>query len=253
MLQRFEPEEAARVATDSIYVRKSALHKAFVAPKRCDCGEVGCVLCLLGEDYDAPVKVAPGQWRDKGENVYMPMKHAAYRAKPDYKATKKDLTPSTAPRHNDPLSRHRLSYPNGGGGSGKTTRAIELFRRRNPLVVNLKELRSPQGAPLVNPSQAIGDLCRSLASQRLSLFVARGHFNDRESVAEGFPPYAVVWQKEQVRLVDLVGHRHVKLRPRYAPLGRQIDLQDGLLLQPLLGSVALAADASFLMAVSPLQ
>ena len=134
MLQRFESEEAVRVATDSIYVRKYALHKAFVAPKRCDCGEVGCVLCLLEEDYDAPVEVAPGQWRDKGEHLYMPMKHAAYLAKPDYIATKKDLTPSTMPHHDDPLSRHRLSYLNSGGGSGKTTRAIELFRTRNPLV-----------------------------------------------------------------------------------------------------------------------
>ena len=42
---------------------------------------------------------------------------------------------STAPRYDDPLSRHRLSYLNGGGGSGKTTRAIELFRQRNPLVL----------------------------------------------------------------------------------------------------------------------
>ena len=49
-------------------------------------------------------------------------------------ATKKDLTPSTAPRHDDPLSRHPLSNLNGGGGSGKTTWAIELFRTRNPLV-----------------------------------------------------------------------------------------------------------------------
>ena len=48
MLQSFEPDEAVRVATDSIYVQKSALHKlegvkAYVAPKRCDCGEVMCV------------------------------------------------------------------------------------------------------------------------------------------------------------------------------------------------------------------
>ena len=47
MLQRFEPEDSVRVATDSIYVRKSALHKlegvrVYVAPKRCDCGEVAC-------------------------------------------------------------------------------------------------------------------------------------------------------------------------------------------------------------------
>ena len=64
----------------------------------------------------------------------MPMEHAAYLAKPDYKATKKDLIPSTAPRHDDPLTRHQLSYLNGDGGSGKTTRTIEIFRTRNPLV-----------------------------------------------------------------------------------------------------------------------
>ena len=59
--------------------------------------------------------------------------------------------------------------------------------------VNLKELRPPPKGPLVNPSKAIGDLCRSLASQRLSLFVAAGDVNDRESIAEGFLSYAVVW------------------------------------------------------------
>ncbi|MEW8689318.1 MAG: hypothetical protein AB2556_26140 [Candidatus Thiodiazotropha sp.] len=47
---------------------------------------------------------------------------------------KRDLPPSTAPCHADPLSRYALSYLNGGGGSGKTTRAIELFRqKKNPL------------------------------------------------------------------------------------------------------------------------
>ena len=64
--------------------------------------------------------------------------------------------------------------------------------------VNLKELRPPQGAPLVNPSKAIDDLYRSLASQGLSLFVAAGDVNDRESIMEVFPSYAVVWQEEQV-------------------------------------------------------
>ena len=68
----------------------------------------------------------------------MPEEHAAYLAKPDYIVctanTKKDYSPSTAPRHDDPLSRHRLSYLSGVGGSGKTTRAIELFRQRDPLV-----------------------------------------------------------------------------------------------------------------------
>ena len=85
MLQRFEPEDTVRVATDSIYVRKSALHKlegvkAYVAPKRCDCGEVAC---------DHLPLVAPAQWRDKDEELYMPVEHAAYLAKPDYIAPRR--------------------------------------------------------------------------------------------------------------------------------------------------------------------
>ena len=95
--------------------------------------------------------------------------------------------------------------------------------------VNLKELRPPQGAPLVNPRKAIGDLFRSLASQGLSLFVAAGDVNDRESITEGFLSYAVMWQEEQVCLMDLVWYRHVKFRPWYVSWSRQIDLPDGLL------------------------
>ena len=79
--------------------------------------------------------------------------------------------------------------------------------------VNLRELRPPQGAPLVNPSKAIGDLCRSLASQGLSLFVAAGDVNDRESITEGFLSYAVEWQKQQVCLMDLVLYGQVNFRP----------------------------------------
>ena len=96
--------------------------------------------------------------------------------------------------------------------------------------VNLKELRPPQWAPLVNPNKAIGDLCRSLASQGLSLFVAAGDVNDRESITEGFLCYAIVWQEEQVCLMDLV-----KFWPWYVSWSRQIYLPDGLLFEPVLG------------------
>ncbi|MEW8689369.1 MAG: hypothetical protein AB2556_26395, partial [Candidatus Thiodiazotropha sp.] len=68
----------------------------------------------------------------------MPQEHAGYLDEPAFmrcKATaKRDLPPSTAPRHDDPLSRHALSYLNGGGGSSKTMRAIELFRQKKTLV-----------------------------------------------------------------------------------------------------------------------
>ncbi|MEW8689098.1 MAG: hypothetical protein AB2556_25030 [Candidatus Thiodiazotropha sp.] len=69
----------------------------------------------------------------------MPQEHTAFLAEPAFMATKRDLTPSTAPRHDDPLSRHALSYLNGGRGSGKSTRAIELFRQKKK-----KPLSSPQ-------------------------------------------------------------------------------------------------------------
>ena len=92
----------------------------------------------------------------------MPVEQAAYLAKPDYKAAKRDLTPSTAPGHDDPLSRHRLSYLNGSGGSGKTTRAIELFRQRDPLVFTpthrlTKEMRARgvQARPTTASSEGV--------------------------------------------------------------------------------------------------
>ena len=140
MLRRFCMEEAVRVATDSIYVQKLALRKlqgveAFVPP---DVHPEGyCRMCLICHDRPTPRPpklVAPAQWRDKGEQLYMPMEHAAYFPLPEYKKHQRELPISTAPRHDDPLSRHKLSYLNGGGGSGKTTRAIELFRRIDPLV-----------------------------------------------------------------------------------------------------------------------
>jgi len=136
MLVRFRPEEAVRVATDSIYIQKTALYKlqdidAYVAPKACDCGGEYCVSCMTGQKYLPTVE--PSQWRDKGEQLFMPMEHAAYFALPEYKKHQRELPISTAPRHDDTLSRYQLSYLNGGGGSGKTTRAIELFGQTTPL------------------------------------------------------------------------------------------------------------------------
>ncbi|MEW8689358.1 MAG: hypothetical protein AB2556_26340 [Candidatus Thiodiazotropha sp.] len=80
MLSRYTPDEVVRVATDSIYIQKTLLHKFegveayYVAPKRCNCGGAECILCIFGEPFLPPV--APAQWRDKGEKVYMPMEHA---------------------------------------------------------------------------------------------------------------------------------------------------------------------------------
>lgn len=122
MLQRFSPEEAVRISTDSVRRYKQS---------------------LLTKDSH----VSPAQWRDKGEKLRPPNEHAAYYAEPEHVTQQKEMTRSIAPHYDDPLSSHRLSYLNGGGGSGKTTRAIELFRAIDPLVLTpthrlAKEMRA---------------------------------------------------------------------------------------------------------------
>ena len=62
--------------------------------------------------------------------IYVPQEHAAYLPQSEHWAATNDSPDSTVPSHVDPLARHALSYLNGGGGSGKTTRAINLFRNR---------------------------------------------------------------------------------------------------------------------------
>ena len=141
MLRCFSPTEAIRVATNSLYVKKTALHKlegivAYVPhdqhPKEY------CTTCL--GCHDGPISrppnkenVAPAIWRDKGETIYSAQDHAAYEHEPEHWGASNDVPESTAPSHADPLTRHVLSYINGGGGSNKTTRTIDLFRARNPL------------------------------------------------------------------------------------------------------------------------
>ena len=87
------------MATDSIYDRKSALKRleaveAFTPMKKM---RLQGVRPLFAREEYLPA-VAPAQWRDKDEELYMPVGHASYLAKPDYivcKAnTKKDLSPT---------------------------------------------------------------------------------------------------------------------------------------------------------------
>ena len=121
MLSRFEPDEAILVATNSIYVKKKALCKlkgvGAYKPQEVH-PEENCRNCLTCHDKATlrPPRdgIAPAQWRDKGDSLYILMEHAAYLTKPDYICSEKDLTPSTAPGHDDPLTRHQLSYLNGG-------------------------------------------------------------------------------------------------------------------------------------------
>ena len=65
MLSRFTQDEAVRVATDSIYVQKTALHKlegveAYVAPRKCSCGEPFCFACAFDEPCHPQLPLANG-------------------------------------------------------------------------------------------------------------------------------------------------------------------------------------------------
>ena len=77
-----------------------------------------------------------------------PQDYTAYEPKPEHCGALASVNNDSAePSHADPLVSHALSYLNGGGGSGKTTRANEVFRGRNPLVLTpthrlAKEIRS---------------------------------------------------------------------------------------------------------------
>ena len=132
------------MATDSLYFGKSVLHRldgveAYVPP-------------LTEEETWDKLKptrpcLRPAQWREKGENLYPPDGRAEYYPKPEYIKQAKALPNCTVPRYDDPLTRHQRSYLNGGGGSGKTTRAIELVRVRPSLVLTTtqrlaKEMRA---------------------------------------------------------------------------------------------------------------
>ncbi|MEW8689164.1 MAG: hypothetical protein AB2556_25360, partial [Candidatus Thiodiazotropha sp.] len=133
MLSRFEPDDAVRVATDSLYIRKTALHMLdrLVTPRICDCeATLMCVDCLLGEPF-LPRSHRPID-RTRARRSVCPRSMQTTEPSPPRSQQKRTSRP--APRHDDPLSRHALSYLNGGGGRGKTSRAIELFRQKEPLV-----------------------------------------------------------------------------------------------------------------------
>ncbi|MEW8688769.1 MAG: hypothetical protein AB2556_23375 [Candidatus Thiodiazotropha sp.] len=145
------------MATDILYIRKTALHKlegveAYVPPKRFNEGSiylpkerdtdndsalayealVEWTECELGLPANP---VTPAQWRDKGEELRMPEEPAAYLPKPDYVKATREFDPSTAPHHDGLLSRQSLSYLNGGRGQ----------RQNHPSDV------SPEEAPRLHP------------------------------------------------------------------------------------------------------
>lgn len=92
MLSRFVPDEVVRVAMESIYIRKPAIHKV---------GKVDAFVFIEKENSDLfyyaldeleaaetitlpkPPIAKPAQWRDKNEQLYPPAEHTSYFAKPE--------------------------------------------------------------------------------------------------------------------------------------------------------------------------
>ena len=134
-----------------------------------------------------PTRPGPrlAQRRDKVENLCAPDKWAEYYPKPEHIKQAKALPNSTAPRYDDPLTRHQRSYLNGGGGSGKTTRAIELFKVRDPFVLTpthrlAKEMRA-----------------RGVKAQTYHSFFRWSGKNDwtPERMGQKFIPRVIIWDE----------------------------------------------------------
>ncbi|CAG8796902.1 24691_t:CDS:2, partial [Racocetra persica] len=79
-------------------------------------------------------EIQPSQWRDKGEKIYEPVTNIIYWPKNRYWESIKNIPESTAPSIHDPITRCQKLYLNGDGGSGKTMRAIRIFKNINMVV-----------------------------------------------------------------------------------------------------------------------
>ncbi|CAG8484264.1 24703_t:CDS:2 [Cetraspora pellucida] len=90
---------------------------------------------LLHQPEEQEIReIQPGQWRDKGEKIYGPVTDIVYWPKNRHWESIKNIPKSTAPSIHDPITRCQKSYLNGGGGSGKTTHAIRIFKNINMVV-----------------------------------------------------------------------------------------------------------------------
>ena len=106
---------AVRVATDSFYISKKHLQ--------------------LLDKLNILNHASWGEWRIKKETILDYSESADVPIKDIYRKTNRILKSSSAPSIYDPVSRHKTIYLNGPGGSGKTTRAIELFKNSDMIVL----------------------------------------------------------------------------------------------------------------------
>ncbi|CAG8654593.1 17123_t:CDS:10, partial [Racocetra persica] len=123
MLQRFDLNEVVRIATDSIYIRKEALYKIKNIPAFFKQVENSFI-------DQTPMLFHINQKNKKSEK-FNPVNGVT---KNRHWESIKNIPENTAPSIHDPITRCQKSYLNGGGGSGKTTYAIRIFKNINMVV-----------------------------------------------------------------------------------------------------------------------
>ncbi|MEW8689374.1 MAG: hypothetical protein AB2556_26420 [Candidatus Thiodiazotropha sp.] len=116
----------------------------------------------------------------------MPQEHAAYLAEPAFVATKRGLPPSTAPPNDDPLSRHALSYLNGGWAAARPReRSSSSARKKNPCLY-------PQPYRLVKEMRAK----EAKAQTYHSFFRWSGQTEwTQERMGQNYIPRVIIWNE----------------------------------------------------------
>lgn len=174
MLRRIPVKDAVRVATDSIYV-----------PADLDLSSI--------ESFASGKSVSPGRWRKKDELMYPPKESAAYQS-PELMCGEHELDPSTAPSHEDPIARSRVSYLYGGGGSGKSYRVFNLFKGAG----GTKDLIA--FAPIHRlVKQHITDYGRRTCTYNSFFHWAKGPW-DPKCMGQTYIPRIIIW--DEVCMVD---------------------------------------------------
>ncbi|KAL3862178.1 hypothetical protein ACJMK2_008165 [Sinanodonta woodiana] len=113
MINRF-PNTAVRVAIDSMYIDRKNINEV-------------AEFTYSNESW--------GTWRIKNEIRRDYSKSADVPMADNYLRGDNLSEWSNAPPVSDPICRYKTVYLNGCGGSGKTTRAIELYRDRANMIV----------------------------------------------------------------------------------------------------------------------
>jgi len=70
--------------------------------------------------------------------------------------------------------------------------------------VNLQKTRPSERSTFVNAIERSGNLCCTLVSQRLCLFVAGSDVNHGQCILVNAAANAVVWQLQKISLVDRI-------------------------------------------------